>query len=319
MTTRKYSSRSQQTTLTAAISSSDTSIQVYSASTLIPSITIGTTETFTIVIDPDTALEEIVDVSNWSSGNTLTIARGVDGSSAVSHAAGAAIRHMVTGRDLREANTHAENTTSVHGLTLANVVKTTDTGTVTGTMIANNTIVDADINSSAAITKTKIAGTAITAADTGTVTNAMLAGSIAGTKNQLVTVATGSLSGTSVSISVPTTYRRLFVFVTGWSSTLSTALNMRINNDSGANYLINGSNGVASGSFNIGPTLAAASISYASAIIELADQTTISKMISSSNSGVTDVRYIGTSAVSSIQLIANAGTFDAGTYEVYGQ
>jgi hypothetical protein len=42
-------------------------------------------------------------------------------------------------------------------------------------MIANGTIVNADINSSAAIDKTKISGTAITAADSGTVTSTMIA------------------------------------------------------------------------------------------------------------------------------------------------
>jgi hypothetical protein len=41
--------------------------------------------------------------------------------------------------------------------------------------IAANTIVDADINASAAITATKIAGTAVTQADTGTVTSTMIA------------------------------------------------------------------------------------------------------------------------------------------------
>jgi hypothetical protein len=57
-------------------------------------------------------------------------------------------------------------------------------------MIADGTIVNADINASAAIAKTKISGTAITAADTATVTNAMLAGSIANNKltNSSITV-----------------------------------------------------------------------------------------------------------------------------------
>lgn len=54
-------------------------------------------------------------------------------------------------------------------------VYTSDTGTVTSTMIADGTIVNADINSSAAIDKTKISGTAITAGDTGTVTSTMIA------------------------------------------------------------------------------------------------------------------------------------------------
>ena len=59
------------------------------------------------------------------------------------------------------------------------VTATTISGdvTVTGagvTAISSGVIVDADINASAAIDKTKISGTAITAADTGTVTSTMI-------------------------------------------------------------------------------------------------------------------------------------------------
>jgi len=59
MTTRKYSSRSQQTTLSGALTSSATSATVVSGSGLLGGATISTGETFTVVIDPDTALEEI--------------------------------------------------------------------------------------------------------------------------------------------------------------------------------------------------------------------------------------------------------------------
>ena len=55
-------------------------------------------------------------------------------------------------------STHNSSTTSVHGISnTANLVATTDTGTVTSTMIANGTIVNADINASAAIDWTKLA------------------------------------------------------------------------------------------------------------------------------------------------------------------
>jgi hypothetical protein len=248
MTTRKYSSRSQQTTLSGALTSSGTSATVVSGTSLLGGATISAGETFTVVIDPDTALEEIVDVTAVST-NTLTIVRGRDGSSGVAHSAGAVVRHMAIGRDYREANTHIEASSGVHGLTgsvvgtsdtqtltnktidtasntitgavtltgtqtltnktltsptitgtgaiagtftgnltgnvtgnvsgsagsVTNGVYTTDTGTVTSTMIANGTIVNADINASAAIDATKISGTAITAADTGTVTSTMIA------------------------------------------------------------------------------------------------------------------------------------------------
>ncbi len=50
-----------------------------------------------------------------------------------------------------------------------------DSGTITSTMIADGAIVNADINASAAIDKTKISGTAVTLADSGTVTSTMIA------------------------------------------------------------------------------------------------------------------------------------------------
>ena len=111
MTTRKYSSRSQQTTLTSAVTSGAVTLPVVSATTLLGGVTVSTGQTFTVVIDPDTALEEIVDVTVVS-GNNLTITRAVDmaGGSAQDHSSGAVVRHMVIGRDLREANLHIEAT-----------------------------------------------------------------------------------------------------------------------------------------------------------------------------------------------------------------
>jgi hypothetical protein len=130
---------------------------------------------------------------------------------------------MIIGRDLRESNTHVEATTAVHGLgagvavvgestaqTLTNKTinaanntitgitsamiadgtivngdisssaaiaysKLALTGSITSSDIANDTIVNADINSAAAIDKTKISGTAVTLADSGIVTSAMIA------------------------------------------------------------------------------------------------------------------------------------------------
>jgi hypothetical protein len=133
MTVRKYSSTSQETNLTSALNSSATTMVVNSATALLGGITLTTGETFTVVIDPDTALEEIVDVipPSASGSNTLTITRGtgVDGTNAIAHSAGAKVRHMAIGRDFREANNHIESTTG-HGATGA-VVGTTNTQTLT--------------------------------------------------------------------------------------------------------------------------------------------------------------------------------------------
>ena len=70
------------------------------------------------------------------------------------------------------------------------------------TQIANGVIVNADINASAAIDKTKISGTAITAADTGTVTNTMLAGSIALNKLATDPLARANHTGTQTASTI---------------------------------------------------------------------------------------------------------------------
>jgi len=138
MTTRNYSSRSQQSTLTSAVTAGATTIVVQSGPALLGGATIAGGTTFTLVIDPDTALEEIVDATAVST-NTFTITRAIDGSSAQAHSAGAVTRHMAIGRDYREANVHIESTTGVHGATGA-VVGTTDTQTLTNKTLTAPTI-----------------------------------------------------------------------------------------------------------------------------------------------------------------------------------
>jgi hypothetical protein len=231
MTTRKYSSRAQQTTLTAPITSTATSMTVVNGASIMGGKTVTGTTTYTVVIDPDTALEEIVDVTVYSSGNTLTISRGIDGptpGTGVAHSAGAVVRHMAIGRDYQEANDHINGTlaqhaattslelktlisdetgsgslvfatsptlvtpvlgvataTSINGTTIpssATLVKTSDTGTVTSTMILDGTIVNADVNASAAIVDTKLA----TIATAGKVSNSATTAASANTASAIV-------------------------------------------------------------------------------------------------------------------------------------
>jgi hypothetical protein len=66
---------------------------------------------------------------------------------------------------------------------------------VTSSKILDGTIVDADINAAAAIDKTKINGTAITAADTGTVTSTMI---VDGTIVNADINATAAITGTKI-------------------------------------------------------------------------------------------------------------------------
>jgi hypothetical protein len=99
---------------------------------------------------------------------------------------------LATGRDFQ-----------ITGDVEASAVSFNGSGNLTlNTSIANGVIVNADVNASAAIDKTKISGTAITAADTGTVTNAMLAGSIDNGKLATDPLARANHTGTQLAATV---------------------------------------------------------------------------------------------------------------------
>ena len=111
---RKYSSISQDTTLAAGgISSSATTMTVATGtgSSLMGGITLTTGDTFQIAIDPDTVNEELCYITAQS-GDVFTITRAVAGSSAVVHAAGATVRHVMSSDDLNWFNTTSPGTLS---------------------------------------------------------------------------------------------------------------------------------------------------------------------------------------------------------------
>ena len=105
MTTRVYSSISQDTTLAVAINSSVTTISVATGTGagLLGGITLTAGDQFTIAVDVDTINEEIMFVTART-GDTLTVTRGCAGSSAVSHSAGASVQHVLSSNDLNWFN-----------------------------------------------------------------------------------------------------------------------------------------------------------------------------------------------------------------------
>lgn len=109
MSRRYYSSTAVTTTLTASLTSGATSATVAS--------TTGwpTSYPFTVLLDPDTASEEVVNVTNVA-GLTITIARGQDGTSGVAHNSGAAVKHGVSARDFDEPNAHVNTASGAHSL-----------------------------------------------------------------------------------------------------------------------------------------------------------------------------------------------------------
>lgn len=108
MSRRFYSATAVATTLDAPISNSATTITVTALSGYPARLP------WTALIDQDTPFEEVIEVTNVS-GTTLTVVRGVDGTSPVAHNAGAIFRHGVSARDFDESNA----TATYLGLTIA--------------------------------------------------------------------------------------------------------------------------------------------------------------------------------------------------------
>ena len=129
---RYYSSTAQETTLSSGISNADTAAAV-GGTTGFP-----VSYPYTLIIDRGTASEEVVEVTNAVS-TTLTIIRGVDSTSAVSHSAGAAVVHGISARDHREAQQHIAAASGVHGVS-GSVVGTTDSQTLTNKTLTAPTI-----------------------------------------------------------------------------------------------------------------------------------------------------------------------------------
>jgi hypothetical protein len=129
---RYYSSTAVDTTLTGAINASATTITVAAVSGFPASYP------YTLALDYDTSSEELVNVTA-AAGTSLTIVRGQDGTSGISHDAGAAVKHVISGRDLREPQEHMAASSAVHGVT-GSVVGTSDTQTLSNKTLTTPTI-----------------------------------------------------------------------------------------------------------------------------------------------------------------------------------
>ena len=142
---RNYSSISEPKTLTANVSSVATQITLNNVTGL-PSVP------YVLVLNPDTANEEVILVTTDQTGvtsPTVKVSRAIEtGASAKTHTTGDIVKHMIVGTDLQIVHDHVDNTTTAHGATGA-VVGTTNTQTLT-----NKTLTSPKINENVALTAT---------------------------------------------------------------------------------------------------------------------------------------------------------------------
>ena len=98
---RSYAGAAAACTLTSSISSGDTSLTLTGTVSGWPDTSGGS---FHMVIDPGLSTEEKILVGSRSTGSLSSITRGVDGTSAASHTAGATCYPVFTATDADQAN-----------------------------------------------------------------------------------------------------------------------------------------------------------------------------------------------------------------------
>lgn len=106
---RSYSGASTACTLASSITSGDTSASLTGTTVAWPSTASGS---FFMVIDPGLSTEEKVLVGSRSDGSLSSITRGVDGTTAASHSAGATCYPVFTAVDADQANKVASTLTT---------------------------------------------------------------------------------------------------------------------------------------------------------------------------------------------------------------
>lgn len=202
---RYYSSNAVDTTLVNGVDASETQIVLASTAGMPQSYP------FTLALDYDTASEELVNIvgvgtvaNSYKVGVTVGVAsytgRGVDGNAATTHTAGAPVKHVISARDIREAQVHLASSTKytvtngattydvdMHGIADGEgaVVGTAKTQTLTNKTIsgASNTIsaipqasvtnLTSDLALKAPLASPTFTGTVTL--PTGTVTSGMIA------------------------------------------------------------------------------------------------------------------------------------------------
>jgi hypothetical protein len=207
---RNFSATAIETTLVNSISSAATGDTTTSVSVV--SVSGYPSVPFTLILAPDTNKEEVVTCISVV-GTTLQIIRGQDATLAVSHTAGTAVRHGVSGRDFKEEQTHIAargydadtgilsnaGQTHVHGLESGDgsVVGSTQAVTLTRKTLTTPTVNGATITGTVTASTATFGSPTLT---TPTVNGATLTGTVTATTATIAspTITSPTISGSPV-------------------------------------------------------------------------------------------------------------------------
>jgi hypothetical protein len=204
----------------------------------------------------------------------------------------------------------------------------------------NKTIVDAKgdiIAATAADTVARLASSGVNGdvltVDTSTATGLKYAAPASG---GMTSIASGSIAASATGIditSIPATYNELVLYVTNYSTSEEVVVDLRVNNNTSAQYnRVSVSSVSTSVVDSTGLTLAALTgginhtISGLSAVIRFPNYANStgyklfqSHALTNATGNFANFGFIAsTSAISRITLLLNVGTFDSGTYELFG-
>ena len=195
MTLRNYSSTAAETTLSAGVSSANTTILVAATTGFPPA-------PFILAVDAGAAAQELVLVTAVA-GTTLTVTRAFDSTVASAHEVGAVVAHSHAAIDFREANAHVNATSGAHGAT-GSIVGTTDAQTLTNKTVAlgSNALTGTTAQFNAALTDSEF----VTAADPAVIPLGTL-GYAQAVANQTGITTEQNLTGLSVTVTVGTARR----------------------------------------------------------------------------------------------------------------
>lgn len=143
--TRKYSSISVEQLLDSPMGAADTTLTLDNSAAVTAllggvSLAAGNVDQFTVVVDPDTASEEIIFVRGSSGAQLTGLVRGQAGTSATTHSSGATVKHVLTSNDLDYYTSGVDSAiTASSTTTLTNKTISLGSNTLGGTIAQFNT------------------------------------------------------------------------------------------------------------------------------------------------------------------------------------